>query len=134
MPTTEHKSRRAFLQGAPVALTAITSPALMCATPAAATSCDPHPEWLRQWRQLRDAWSEAKDDSPEQVALWEKMGNVEELICVTPATTAAGILAQLQFAMPEHGGYIETGTVWKDLDGQLFNNIESALQSNMHVI
>lgn len=129
MLTTEHKSRRAFLQSAPAALAAVSTPAFVCGTAAATTARDPHPEWLQQWRQLGEAWSDAKEDSPEQVALWEQMGDLEELICTTPSTTAAGILAQFQFAMPDHGGYIETGTVWKDLDGKLFRNIESALQA-----
>lgn len=51
------------------------------------------------------------------------------MICTTPVTTAAGILAQFQFVMPDHGGYIETGAVWKALDRKLYRNIENALQT-----
>jgi len=115
--------RRGFLRGA------VTIPALAAGIPAAAIARDPHPEWLRQWRRLRDVFNGIDNEGPEYTAVWEQMGNLEEMICVTPATTAAGILAQLQFAMPEHGGYIETGNVWKDLDSRLFNNIAASLEA-----
>ncbi|MBY6056355.1 hypothetical protein [Leisingera daeponensis] len=114
---------------ASVALSAVATPALAADISAAAVARDPHLQWLRKWRQLRDEFNDMDGEGPEHAATWEQMGDLEELICITPATTAAGILAQFQFAMPEHGGYIETGTVWKDLDGKLFQNIETALKA-----
>lgn len=88
-------TRRAALTGA---LLAPALPAL--ALPARALDADPHPEWLALWRVACAAVNTGPldcDDHP----LWGQYEDLTARIMETPATTMAGVAAQLTLLAEE---------------------------------
>ena len=85
--------RRAFLAAAP-ALS-------LSAVPAPAQAVDSHPDWLRQWRALRDAWRAAEADTPAEQALWRRAEAFAEQILSAPVRTPQGAAARLRYLVED---------------------------------
>lgn len=88
-------TRRAAMTGA---LLAPALPAL--ALPAMALDADPHPEWLALWRVARAAVNTGPLDADDH-PLWGQYEDLTTRIMETPATTTAGVAAQLMLLAEE---------------------------------
>lgn len=92
--------RRQFLASLP----AVGMMGFATATNAAA-SVDPHPEWLREWRQARTRWHIAIDEqgegSAEDMKQWNLRLALGEKIARTPARTPAGARALIQWVLED---------------------------------
>jgi hypothetical protein len=89
---------------------------------------DPHPAWLEQWRQCRDRINAARalEEGDEELdALLEEYDRTKLLICDTPATTTAGLAAQLYAFLDELVGHELTDGP----DRRLFENMLAALRA-----
>jgi hypothetical protein len=83
---------------------------------------DPHRKWLDEWISVREDMNNSTtlaDDDPR----WEIVSRLEEKICITPAQTMDGALAQLEFAMDENSGFEIQNNFATNWDGQLFNSV-----------
>lgn len=94
-------------------LAAASAMAAVGAAPVAAlaetgSATDPHPDWLRQWRDAKSLWSSITntilDENPESEAAWDRAMELEELIYSTPATTIEGVATQLTYVMEDAKG------------------------------
>ncbi|MDE4061371.1 hypothetical protein [Phaeobacter gallaeciensis] len=91
---------------------------------------DPHPEWLRQWRSNMKKWADTEEGSPEETALSEQRDDIEHCILSTPAATAEGMAAQIEFALEDRlVGEAYNGGTFDGLDSHMFNNILAALKA-----
>lgn len=117
-------TRRALVASAPAAGLALT------AAPARTEqAADSHPEWLAEWLRVRDTIN-SHNGSMSEEELDEGMlvlGRLEDLICFTPATTARGIAAQVEYALADDlvGHEYTNG---KDLE--LFKNVLATLSAS----
>lgn len=117
-----NKSRRGFLQGATVALGAITAP-----LPAQCLSVsNRHAAWVEEWRRTTAEWEAAPEDSAEDERLTEHRHNLEERICSVPAANKDEALTQMEFYMNPDAGF-EVGSVWKNLDLKLLSSVVGCL-------
>ncbi|GAA6196701.1 hypothetical protein NBRC116598_21450 [Pseudophaeobacter arcticus] len=100
---------------------------------AQATPVDPHPVWLEQWRQAREAWHtidpDAEGGRQSEIELECELDRLEALICTTPAQTGKGVLAQFRFALADNRDFLTKEGVWQDMHIKLFASIETALEA-----
>jgi hypothetical protein len=70
-------------------------------TAAMATEIDPHPEWWRQRKTIRDWINGAGDELPDEVAdlAFEHGCELEDQIASAPAATLAGVHAQIAIVL-----------------------------------
>lgn len=117
-------TRRALIASAPaagIAMTAIPS--------RAAAPIDPVPGLVAEWRKARAAFgNEPSDDEKVHDALYQKMGEAERRILTTKPTSAAGIVAQLEYALTDEliGGELHGD--FEGLDGRMFRQMIEALR------
>ncbi len=62
---------------------------------------DPHPEWLKQWRLLRDEWRSSEEGGQEEANLWERTKSIEDSLSSRAAQTASGALAQIEWMLAD---------------------------------
>lgn len=98
-------SRRNVLKGASaalpmLALPAMALPAMVVDSRAISGAVDPHPEWLALWRVARAAVNTGPLDCDEH-PLWEEYETLTTRIIETPASTTAGVAAQLMLLAEE---------------------------------
>ncbi|MEK0162725.1 hypothetical protein VWX35_08970 [Phaeobacter sp. A36a-5a] len=79
---------------------------------------DLHPEWLTQWRENTARWNKTVEGSAEEKQLTEEQDAIERRLMATPATTPAGMAAQIEFAL-------ENNLVGEDLKGGMFDGLDS---------
>jgi hypothetical protein len=66
----------------------------------AAAGEDPHVAWHAEWRRLHDQWNRSDLDTFEAAhPTWLRLGELEGLIVDTQASTAQGMLAQIDVAL-----------------------------------
>ena len=106
---------------APVAAAGLAPPAVLSA-PAAT---DPHPAWLAEWRQRKDYWEHADEDTPD-----EKTDAICELggrIAFTRARTSEGAVAQMEYAIEEFTDFA-FGNTCDDRDEAVMRNLLETLR------
>lgn len=118
-------SRRALMTGT-AALTCV--PVAIMATPS-----DPHVAWLEEWKRLTALWTATEEGSDADHRIWDERGEIEKLIMTTPATTAAGLAAQVQYALDDDlcGMCYDADGPFHKLDLRMFENIRDALQGSV---
>ncbi|AFO86734.1 hypothetical protein D1821_03650 [Phaeobacter inhibens] len=79
---------------------------------------DLHPEWLTQWRENTARWNKTVEGSAEEKQLTKDQDDIERRLMATPATTPAGMAAQIEFAL-------ENNLVGEDLKGGMFDGLDS---------
>lgn len=69
---------------------------------------DPHPEWLKQWRNMTAAWNDAlrgqNEETPQSEAIWVERDQIEDKLAATPVRTIAGACAVLSWVLEESKG------------------------------
>jgi len=90
--------------------TLLTAAPALASTPVAALARvkdeqDRHPAWLNAFIQNENEWLAANEGSEEEKRLWGERDRLEALICLTPATTIAGLAAQLEFLVRDAKDY-----------------------------
>ena len=63
----------------------------------------PHSGWLNEWRRLYAECNVISSDDPRHPPMWQRLSYLEALIADTPAVTAAGALARLEWVFATTG-------------------------------
>lgn len=118
-------NRRGFIKSAPIAAAAAVLPTAAMAfrgpinpapeAPAApsempewwkrltaqAEQADPHRGWFENWKRLRAEWMASEEGSAEAEALWAQTDDLERRLSATPAQTAQGACAQIEWMLAD---------------------------------
>lgn len=127
MATQQSVARRAVLQGALAAPAAVA-----LGLPALALPADPLPGLVRDFKAALAGFTAAADepgagdfDTPECLHFEAEMNRLRALIICTPATTAEGIAAQVEFIKVEYEGgtLAAVGNIVNDVPVALLDTI-----------
>ena len=116
-------SRRALIG----ALAAVPVTVALPAT--AGTAADPHLEWAAEWHRLVDWWNSPADPTKEAPdhPVWERLEQLGELIFDTPATTDAGLAAQLGVGLRHIGADDPMGEMEHMAEVRAMRSVRAAL-------
>ncbi len=70
------------------------------------TNKDQHVKWLADWRKALDASTNATDGSTDECCEMELAQELSVLLATTPATSRAGLVAQIEWFRDDLGGYV----------------------------
>lgn len=105
-----------------------------CPIPEVACCSDPHPEWLRQWRQARADWRQAAaadpsgdSNSTECLAAEDREYSIRAKMIETRATTQAGVNSLFAFLLEdqrdnlrgEYGEAFQAMAQWVETAGEV---------------
>lgn len=64
---------------------------------------DPISGWLNEWRRVYAECNAISSDDPRHPPMWQRLSDLEGLIAETPAATASGALAKLEWVIATTG-------------------------------